>query len=146
MPGQPEAQINFHIFSFSTNFVVLIKNLFNIIKFEIKIYYFILNNIIKIVYIIFLLSHAVSCRAGLIGPSWARPNGPCCVWYGGPEVRPGHGPLSFMPGLTRYTHMHTTPAAQNRHHTSQTNNYNTRRTHNNITYFRVHIPKDHRND
>jgi hypothetical protein len=37
----------------------LIKNIFNIIKFELKIYDFILNNIIKMVYIIFLLGHAV---------------------------------------------------------------------------------------
>jgi hypothetical protein len=37
----------------------LIKNLFNIIKFELKIYDFILNNVIKIVYIIFLPGRAV---------------------------------------------------------------------------------------
>jgi hypothetical protein len=58
-----EDRINFHIFIFSINFVFLIKNLFNIIKFEIKIYDFTLNNIIKIVYIIFLLGHYVPCQA-----------------------------------------------------------------------------------
>jgi hypothetical protein len=40
----------------------LIKNLFNIINFELKLYNFILNNVIKIVYIIF-------CRVGLIAPT-----------------------------------------------------------------------------
>jgi hypothetical protein len=56
-----------------------------------------LNNVIKIVYIIFL-----SGRAGLIrptiGPSRARPNRSCRAWHGGPEVRPGQGPLSFVLG------------------------------------------------
>jgi hypothetical protein len=43
----------------------LIKNLFNIIKFKLKIYDSILNNIIKIVYIIFAEScHAVADTAG----------------------------------------------------------------------------------
>jgi hypothetical protein len=51
--GRPEVQINFHIFIFLINFVFLIKNLFNIIKFELKIYDSTLNNVIKIVYIIF---------------------------------------------------------------------------------------------
>jgi hypothetical protein len=106
-----EARINFYIFIFSINFVFLIKNIFNIIKFELKIYDFTLNNIIKIVYIIFL-SHV--CRAGqigpTIGPSRARPNGSCHAWHNEPEVRPGHGPVwasghhgpqSFMLGRAR---------------------------------------------
>jgi hypothetical protein len=41
----------------------LITKLFNIIKFKLKIYYFTLNNIIKIFYIIFLLGRAVVCPA-----------------------------------------------------------------------------------
>jgi hypothetical protein len=45
----PEARINY----FFINFVFSIKNLFDIIKFEPKIYDSTLNNIIKIVYIIF---------------------------------------------------------------------------------------------
>jgi hypothetical protein len=36
VPGQPGARTNFHIFLFSINFLFLIKNLFNIIKFELK--------------------------------------------------------------------------------------------------------------
>jgi hypothetical protein len=94
---------------FFHKFYVLITKLFNIIKFELKIYDFTLNNVIKIFYIIFCW--VVSCRAGLIGsiigPSRARPNGSCRAWHGGPEARPGHvlvrasgrdGPLSFKSG------------------------------------------------
>jgi hypothetical protein len=70
-PTMPSRTPN--IFIFFIFFVFLIKNLFNIIKFELKIYDFTLNNIIKIVYIIFC--RIVSCRDGLIrptiGPSWA---------------------------------------------------------------------------
>jgi hypothetical protein len=60
----------------------LIKNLFNIIKFELKINNFTLNNIIENSLYHFF---AGSCRARLIGPiigpSQAQPNGS--------EVRPG---------------------------------------------------------
>jgi hypothetical protein len=61
VPGRPEARINFHIFIFFINFVFLIKNIFNIIKIELKIFDFTLNNVIKIVYIIFLLGRAMPC-------------------------------------------------------------------------------------
>jgi hypothetical protein len=104
--GRPEVQINFHIFIFLINFVFLIKNLFNIIKFELKIYDSTLNNIIKN-----SLYHFLLCRVGLIGstigPSRARPNVSCRAWHRGPEVRLGHGsvqasgrhnPLSFVSG------------------------------------------------
>jgi hypothetical protein len=45
--GRAEARINFHICIFSINFVFLIKNLFTIIKFELKLYDFTLNNVIE---------------------------------------------------------------------------------------------------
>jgi hypothetical protein len=102
--GRSEVQIDFHIFIFPIKFMFLIKNLFNVIKFELKIYA--LNNVIKIFFIFFV----GSCRVGLIrptiGPSWARPNGSCRAWHVRPEARPGHGPvwasswhepLSFVP-------------------------------------------------
>jgi hypothetical protein len=55
----------------------LIKNLFNIIKFELKIYDSILNNVIKIVYINFLSGHAVRLTGSIIGGagSFSLPSG-----------------------------------------------------------------------
>jgi hypothetical protein len=45
-PAQNPDKLSY-IYLFSINFVFLIKNLFNIIKFELKIYDFTLNNVIK---------------------------------------------------------------------------------------------------
>jgi hypothetical protein len=65
----------------------------NIIKFKLKIYNFILNNVIEIFYITYL-----SCRVGLIGltirPSQARPNESCLARQAG--TRPGPG---LVPGM-----------------------------------------------
>jgi hypothetical protein len=66
LPARSEGWINFHIFIFFINFVFLITKLFSINNFELKIYDFTLNNVIKIFYINFF---AGSCRAGLIGPT-----------------------------------------------------------------------------
>jgi hypothetical protein len=60
VPVRPEVPRDFHIFIFFINFVILITKLFNIINFELKIYDFTLNNVIKIFYIVFLPDHAVS--------------------------------------------------------------------------------------
>jgi hypothetical protein len=62
-PGSARSLDKLLYIYFFINFVFLIKNLFNIIKCKLKIYDFTLNNIIKIVYIIFLPSRTISCRA-----------------------------------------------------------------------------------
>jgi hypothetical protein len=79
--------INFYIFIFFINFIFLIKNLFNIIKFELKIYSFTLNNVIKPS--LYYFFQVVPCRAGLIGPTIgpSRVGGEARAW---PDV--GLGP------------------------------------------------------
>jgi hypothetical protein len=85
----------------------LIKNLFNIIKFELKIYNFILNNVIKIVYIIF-------CRVELIGPTigpsraWPKQAVPCLARRTGGEAR---ARSSASLGLTRPTIFYAEPCS-----------------------------------
>jgi hypothetical protein len=59
---------------FPKNFVFLIKKLFNIIKFKLKIYDFTLNNVIKNIFIIFL-------------PGPAKQTVPCLAWQAGGEAR-----------------------------------------------------------
>jgi hypothetical protein len=54
MSGRSEARI-YEICLFFINLVILIKKLFNVTKFELKKYDFILNNVIKTYFIIFLL-------------------------------------------------------------------------------------------
>jgi hypothetical protein len=56
--GPARSPDRFSYIYFSINFVFLITKLFNIIKFELKIYDFTLNNVIKIFYIIFLPGRA----------------------------------------------------------------------------------------
>jgi hypothetical protein len=98
VPGRSEVWIDFHIFIFLIIFMFLITKLFNIIKFKLKIYYFTLNNIIKIFYIIFLLGRC----AWLIGPSWAWPNDHAGPGTAGQRRGPGIAWCGLQTDTTHY--------------------------------------------